>query len=310
MTKCTAILTAVCLFAACSTPRIVDVPSANQSSRINHLVLHFTSENFTESMRLLTQQTDNRVSAHYLVPEPGDDTYPGRTLQVYRLVPEARRAWHAGRSSWAGTNALNDSSVGIEIVNRSRCTFDNPDVETQTPESRHCTFLVYPDEQIALVIQLAKAVLARNPDIDPVDVVGHGDIAPDRRVDPGPAFPWQRLYENGIGAWYDDATVEKYRRLQASEPPELREIQRALATYGYAVEETGENDVQTRFAVSAFQMHFRPEISSGQIDAETTAILFALIEKYRPGTSTNYPDRKIRRKAGASGLPGSGEIHL
>lgn len=275
------VLAIAAMTAGCTTLPIVDAPSANQNSRIDHLVLHFTSEDFAESLRLLTQRTNNPVSVHYLVPEPGDETYPQRRLRIYRLVTEQRRAWHAGKSYWAGAETLNDTSIGIEIVNRSACTNTQPEGLPATPDAQDCNFLAFPGEQIALVTRLARDILARNPDIDPVDVIGHGDVAPDRRVDPGPLFPWRLLYEQGIGAWYDDATVARFRVQFTIELPELILLQRALRAYGYHVEDTGVNDVQTRFAVRAFQMHFRPAAFSGKVDAETAAILFALLEKYR-----------------------------
>lgn len=270
------------LLAACSSIPIVDVPSANQNTRINHLVIHFTSEDFAESLRLLSQKTDRPVSVHYLVPEPGDPTYGDRRLRVYRLVEEDRRAWHAGVSYWDGADVLNDTSIGIEIVNRSACVDSNPEAPESTPEDQHCTFLDFPEEQIDLVVRLVKDIAARNPDIDPVDVIGHGDIAPGRRVDPGPKFPWKRLYDEGVGAWYDDDTVMKYRQRFKSGLPSAFEVQEALARYGYAVEPTGELDPQTRFVLRSFQMHFRPSSYSGAIDSETAAILYALNEKYRP----------------------------
>jgi N-acetylmuramoyl-L-alanine amidase len=197
-------------------------------------------------------------------------------------VPEERRAWHAGRSYWSGTTSLNDSSIGIEIVNESACVNDDPDTDAPTPEEQICRLFDYPEEQIDLVIRLAADILKRNEDIAPVDVVGHGDIAPTRRVDPGPRFPWKRLYDNGIGAWYDDETVARYRRQLEAFPPDIALVQQALDAYGYPIEETGEDDVQTRFAVRAFQMHFRQSNYDGQVDAETASILFALLEKYRP----------------------------
>lgn len=260
---------------------MVDVPSANQGSRINYLVFHFTSEDFAESLRLLTQPTGRPVSVHYLVPDPGDETYDRKDLVVYRLVRESLRARHAGVSYWAASQSLNNSSIGIEIVNRSRCEAIDPDAEA-TPENQVCTFLDFPEEQIELVIRLAKDILERNPQIDPVDVIGHADIAPDRRLDPGPKFPWRRLYENGIGAWYDEETVARYHAAFERELPDLAMMQRALAAFGYRIEETGENDVQTRFVVRAFKMRFRPGQCTGGIGAETAAILFALLEKYRP----------------------------
>lgn len=280
------------LTVACSALPMVDVPSANQGSRINYLVLHFTAEDFAESLRLLTQPTDRPVSVHYLVPEPGDETYDRNQLVVYRLVREPRRARHAGVSYWAASQSLNNSSIGIEIVNRSRCEAIDPDAET-TPENQSCTFLEFAEEQVELVIRLAKDILERNPQIDAVDVVGHGDIAPDRRLDPGPAFPWRRLYENGIGAWYDEDTFARYRTAFESQPPDIATLQRALAAYGYRIEATGDNDVQTRFVVRAFQMHFRPAKWNGGIDAETAAILFALLEKYRLDALTKLPGDEV-----------------
>lgn len=272
----------IALAAGCSPLPVVDDPSRYQESRINHLVLHFTSEHFERSLELLTGRGESRVSVHYLVPAPGDETYPHRSLRVYRLVPEERRAWHAGRSYWSGTTSLNDSSIGIEIVNESACVNDDPDTDEPTPEEQICRLFDYPEEQIDLVIRLAADILKRNEDIAPVDVVGHGDIAPTRRVDPGPRFPWKRLYDNGIGAWYDDETVARYRRQLEAFPPDIALVQQALDAYGYPIEETGEDDVQTRFAVRAFQMHFRQSNYDGQVDAETASILFALLEKYRP----------------------------
>ena len=107
-------------------------------------------------------------------------------------------------------------------------------------------------------------------------------IAPARRVDPGPLFPWQSLYEQSIGAWFDEDTVAAYRQRFNVQLPGTEILQRALRAYGYDVDVTGEIDAQTRFALRAFQMHFRPADWSGQPDAECAAILFALIERYRP----------------------------
>jgi N-acetyl-anhydromuramyl-L-alanine amidase AmpD len=270
------------LIAGCSSVPMIDVPSTNQDSRIHLLIIHFTSEDYAESMRLLATPVRFQVSVHYVVPEPGDETYTRDRLVVHRLVDESQRARHAGVSYWAGRQSLNDSSVGIEIVNQSRCESSEPEAEEQTPEMQSCEFLEFPDEQLELVIALSKDILARNPDIDPVDVIGHGDIAPDRRVDPGPRFPWKRLYDNGIGAWYDAEAVARYRREFESAMPELDFLQQALNTYGYDLDVTGEDDTRSRFAVRAFQMHFRPSKHDGYFDVETAAILFALLEKYRP----------------------------
>ncbi len=286
---------ALLIAAGCSPLGVIDVPSENHNSRVQYLVIHFTSENFAESLRLLTQRTENPVSVHYLVPEPGDDTYERSALRIHRLVSEDRRAWHAGRSYWGGADALNDTSVGIEIVNQSACVNNDPETETPTPEDQTCRFLAYPEEQLELVIELATDILERNPEIDPVDVIGHGDIAAGRRVDPGPHFPWKRLYENGIGAWYDENTVTTYRDQFNQALPDLTEMQEALNRYGYQIEVSGEDDTQTRFVIRSFQMHFRPSVTSGQIDVETAAILFALNEKYRPKLLEIPPVQQSKR---------------
>ena len=147
------------MITGCSDLPMVDVPSENQSSRVQLLVLHFTSEHFAESLRLLTRPTDRPVSAHYLVPQPGDIHYGRDELVVHRLVPEDRRAWHAGISVWARRAALNDGAIGIEIVNRSACrdpeAWSDPAFAEaggeRTPEAQDCDFLPYPDQQIELV---------------------------------------------------------------------------------------------------------------------------------------------------------------
>ncbi|MEM8997257.1 MAG: N-acetylmuramoyl-L-alanine amidase [Acidobacteriota bacterium] len=275
----------VALAAGCAGFRTVDVPSANQNSRIQHLVFHFTTVPFDESLRLLTERTDRPVSVHYLIPEPGDPTYPRSDPEVYRLVPEQRRAWHAGRSAWGRKQSLNDSSIGIELVNLSTCHSRRPDAEVQTPDMLSCRFAPFPEAQIDLVIRLVQDILERHPEIDPVDIVGHSDIAPDRRSDPGPLFPWRRLYENGIGAWFDDDTVGTYRRRFDRAPPDPALVRRALSAYGYSLDAPDDPelaDIRFRFVVRAFQLHFRPERADGVVDAETAARLWALLEKYRP----------------------------
>ena len=177
---------------------------------------------------------------------------------------------------------MDPRAIGSELVNRCYCSDIGPDIEAPAPENQAGVFRDFSAGQFALLVRLTGEILERFPEIDPVDVVGHSDIAPDRKVDPGPRFPWRQLYEQGIGAWYDEETVDKYREHFRQDLPNIALIQRALLAYGYRIDETGENDPQTRFVVRAFQMHFRPSDHSGRIDQETSAILFALIEKYRP----------------------------
>jgi N-acetyl-anhydromuramyl-L-alanine amidase AmpD len=273
------LLTALWL-TACS--NVVEVPSSNYGSRVKYLVLHATSEDFAESLRLLTQPTANPVSSHYLVPAPGDPSYTRSSLRVHRLVPELERAWHAGVSYWAEETGLNDRSIGIEIVNEFKCSGTSGPVNETVPEDISCEFPSYDEEQIALVIELVSDILARYPSINPIDVVGHSDIAILRKSDPGPKFPWKRLYEAGIGAWYQEDLKADYEQRFEQRLPDIATVQDALNRLGYFVEPTGQFDNATRHAMRAMQLHFRPQNYTGEIDAESVAIIWALLEKYRP----------------------------
>ena len=257
------------------------MPSENLNSRIDYIVLHATSQNFDESLNTLTKQSDYPVSSHYLIPHLDDESYDRNDLAVYRLVPEGERAWHAGKSNWGDEVSLNDRSIGIEIVNEFSCTEHADITNTPTIDFLECQFLPYPKNQIALLIVLLQDILARHPEINPIDIVSHADIAPERKSDPGPYFPWQELYDAGIGAWYDEEDFEKHMKIFAFQLPEIPVIQQALSVLGYSVEETGEFDEQTRYALRAMQLHYRSTNYKGELDVESVAILFSLIEKYR-----------------------------
>ena len=261
----------------------VAVESANQDSRVNVVVIHHTSENFQGSLNILTQPSNYPVSSHYLVPEPLDPSYEGDELKVYQLVGEDQRAWHAGSSYWKGQTKLNNVSVGIEIVNETYChraesmaKADSADWPTKTI----CFFPDYPETQLALVIDLVQGILERHPGVKPTHVVAHSDIAPQRKIDPGPRFPWQRLYKLGIGAWYDDETVIRYWEQFNLQLPTVTQMQEALHVYGYPIEISGEVDEQTRNVLRAFQHHFLPYRVSNEFTVETAAVLYALVEKY------------------------------
>ncbi|MCA3795116.1 MAG: N-acetylmuramoyl-L-alanine amidase, partial [Burkholderia sp.] len=191
---------------------------------------------------------------------------------VYQLVPEAQRAWHAGVSAWQGTTELNAVSIGIENVNRGPLD----------PQNR--TWQPYPPGQVEALIRLSKDIVARYR-IPPTRVVGHSDIAPQRKIDPGPLFPWHALAQAGVGAWPDDASVAA--RLGGRDPHapvDVRELQLKLARYGYDVPIDGVLDARTRRVFAAFQMHFRQSDYAGNPDAESDAIAQALLDKYVPGT--------------------------
>jgi len=279
--------TCVAILSGCATTNknTVVVQSENQDTRVRVIVIHHTSEDFQGSLDILTKDSSRPVSSHYLVPEPGDPSYKDKKLKVYQLVPEGGRAWHAGASYWAGRSALNDMSVGIEIVNQTYCRNADqpgPGAEAGQPPVRICFYPDFPESQLAMVIDLLKGITERHPEVKPTDIVGHSDIAPQRKIDPGPRFPWQRLYKLGFGAWYDDDTVFRYWEYFRQQLPPVLTLQTALHEYGYAIELSGENDEQSQNVLRAFQMHFRPWLVNSEFDAETVAILYALLEKYRP----------------------------
>ncbi len=269
--------------------------SENQNSRVSIVVIHFTAIDFDESLGVLTQRSSRPVSSHYLIPEPNDPSYSKRSLKVYELVDENRRAWHAGKSYWRGRTALNDQSIGIELVNVPTCfrQFETPRPEiaaaqgaapeaAATRPAEICFFPDFAESQFELLVDLLRGILRRHPNIEPTHIVAHSDIAPDRKIDPGPRFPWERLHELGFGAWYDNGTVVRYWRRFLEQPLPLSNVQAALNTYGYPIEVTGVADEQTKDVLSAFQMHFRPYEVSGEATPETVATLFALIDKYYP----------------------------
>jgi len=268
------------ILSACSTTGTSQsLPSVNFNSRVSIIVIHHTSANFESSANILTKDSSNPVSSHYLVPDPSDASYKQDKLKVFELVPESERAWHAGRSYWAGKSGLNDQSIGIEVVNQTYCKQSS--AEKDAPP-RLCFYPDFAESQMEILIELLEDILERYPDIKPTNIIGHSDIAPSRKIDPGPRFAWERLYKLGIGAWFDDETVVKYWEKFTAEPMPILNVQKALGAYGYKIEATGELDEQTRNVLRAFQMHFRPMYVSSEPSLETTAILFALIEKYRP----------------------------
>lgn len=271
------------LLISCTSLPISFIQSQNYNQRINFLVMHYTAIDYEKSIDALVEE--GGLSAHYLIPEHNDPSYSNQDLSVLQLLDESARAWHAGKSYWQGREQLNDQSIGIEIVNVPQCMRDtsvsNGHQQENSPQ-RLCVFPDYDPDQIELLIALSKDILKRNPDISPTEVVGHSDIAPTRKNDPGPRFPWYQLYQAGVGAWYDNDTLQKYWQHFNHHPVSVGLMQYALKTYGYGIVETGIADASTIDTVSAFQMHFLPWSVNGKIDSKTTAALFALIEKYFP----------------------------
>lgn len=245
--------------------------SISQDDRVKFLIFHYTAVNDARSLQILTQA---KVSAHYLIPEI-PKTKSGKPV-MFNLVPEDKRAWHAGLSNWNGRLNLNDSSIGIEIVNKG------------FTEDMLGNKFWYPfnEQQISAIIVLAQDIIKRY-NITPDNVLAHSDIAPLRKYDPGKNFPWKRLAELGIGAWPEKMTVKKYLAGRSPyAPASVSVIQKYLQKYGYdKIPQSGELDEETRRTISAFQLHFRPANISGNADAETEAIARALVEKYRNQSS-------------------------
>ena len=273
------------LTSGCDSNDTVIIDSENQDTRVRVVVIHHTTSDFQDSLDILSKKSNRPVSSHYLVPEPGDPSYSGKDLKLYSLVREEARAWHAGSSYWAGKTALNDISIGIELVNQTYCSKSEEPIPPEAAEQEPGRICFYPDfaePQLEMLLELLQGILERHTEVKPTHIVGHSDVAPQRKIDPGPRFPWQRLHRLGYGAWYDDETVVTYWQQFRAEMPSVLTLQTALHTYGYEIELNGENDEQSRNVVRAFQMHFLPWQVTGEFSVETAATLYALLDKYYP----------------------------
>ena len=237
-------------------PPLIDrsFTSQNQDSRALYIVLHYTVLDWEKSLRVLT--TGGQVSAHYLVR---DDP-----VASYALVDENRRAWHAGASFWAGNTNINSASIGIEIVNAGY---------TDTPAGR--VYAPFPQAQVDEVIALVRDIQQRHR-VKPDRVIGHADIAPGRKQDPGPTFPWKQLADAGLIAWPDGPLVTLKTLEHEVAPRNAAWLQERLARIGYNVSRSGLFDTLTREVIATFQMKYRPRDIAGNADAETAALIEAV----------------------------------
>ena len=214
----------------------IEKPSPNFGARpannpIDMLVIHYTG--MTSANDALSRLCDGAsgVSAHFLIDEDGT---------LYSLVDEHERAWHAGKSLWRGNSNINDRSIGVELVN----------------PGHEFGYRIFPDPQMDTLATLAQDLITRHP-IPPRNVVGHSDIAPSRKQDPGELFDWQKLATVGVGLWPKPATkIEE-------------EVAEILTRYGYDMSSTG--------AITAFQRHFRQSYITGIADDETTSLATGLL---------------------------------
>lgn len=247
------------LLGACASSPSIDksYTAKSQDSRVQYLILHYTAGQTPGSIKILTE---GPVSSHYLITDPTEGTPP----VIYGLVDETRRAYHAGVSYWRGATQLNASSIGIEIVNIGY---------RDTADGR--VWFDFPIAQMDLVVALVKKIVAEHK-IPPERVLGHSDIAPDRKEDPGPRFPWKRLADEGLVQWPDEKLVAQKRPEFEAKLPDVGWFQSKLAKHGFAPPMSGVLDPLTRRIVSAFQMKYRQAKFDGEPDAETAAILDVL----------------------------------
>jgi N-acetylmuramoyl-L-alanine amidase len=222
-------------------------------ARPDMIVLHYTGMPTGAAAEAWLCDSASEVSSHYLVHKDG---------RIVQMVRESDRAWHAGKSSWAGVTDINSRSVGVEIVNPGHAL----------------GYRTFPCRQIEAVIGLCTGIVQRHG-IAGERVLAHSDVAPGRKIDPGEKFPWKALAAAGIGHWVPAAPIRRGPSLCLGDQGCLvEELQSMLALYGYGVEITGQFDDQTRIAVEAFQRHFRPRRVDGIADGSTLRTLRAALD--------------------------------
>lgn len=233
---------------------LIEAPSPNFDARTappSVLVLHYTGMKTGEEAIARLRDPEARVSAHYVVEEDG---------RVFRLVPEERRAWHAGVSFWRGRRGVNADSIGIEIVN----------------PGHEWGYRAFPEAQVAAVIELVADIRSRWT-IEDRDIVGHADVAPARKEDPGELFPWKRLAEAGHGIWAEAPAAPGAPIGEGEEGAAVFALQAGLTRLGYDLPPSGVFDADTAAVVRAFQRHWRQGRVDGVADGETRARLIALL---------------------------------
>ena len=234
-------------------------PSPNhdaRESRIDILLLHYTGMQTADEALARLKDREAKVSCHYFVDEEG---------RVTQMVPEARRAWHGGAGSWKGAVDINSRSIGIEIVN----------------PGHEFGYRDFPDAQIDAVIALCRDIIKRRH-IARERVLGHSDVAPTRKKDPGEKFPWAKLAAAGVGFWVDPAPIVEGRTLSANDRgTPVEDLQKQLIKFGYGLEVSRLYDDNTRSVVTAFQRHFRPERVDGLADPSTVETLRSLLRALR-----------------------------
>jgi N-acetylmuramoyl-L-alanine amidase len=232
----------------------IEAPSPNFDARTappGILVLHYTGMRGGGAALERLRDPEAKVSAHYMVEEDG---------RIFRLVPEERRAWHAGVSYWKGERNINGVSIGVEIVN----------------PGHEFGYRPFTEPQVAAVIELVGDIRSRWT-IGDDRIVGHSDVAPGRKEDPGELFPWKRLAEAGHGLWVEVPPAPGKPLAEGAQGVEVFALQAGLTRLGYDLPPSGQFDAATRDVVAAFQRHWRQEKVDGIADGATRARLIALL---------------------------------
>jgi N-acetylmuramoyl-L-alanine amidase len=235
-------------------PEFIDAPSPNFNQRVappDMIVLHYTGMQTGEAALERLCDPEAKVSSHYLVEEDG---------RVFGLVAEERRAWHAGVSFWKGETDVNARSIGIEIVN----------------PGHEWGYRPFPEVQVEAVIALVADIRGRWTIPDAL-ILGHSDVAPERKEDPGELFPWRRLHEAGHGLWAEPPIPPGDPLSEGDEGVGVFALQAALTRLGYDSAPSGQYDAATRKIVTAFQRHWAPHRTDGVADGETRARLMGVL---------------------------------
>lgn len=233
---------------------VIEAPSPNFDARTappDILVLHYTGMKTGPEALDRLRDPQAKVSSHYMVEEDG---------RIFRLVPEERRAWHAGASYWKGERNINGVSIGVEIVN----------------PGHEFGYRPFPDAQIAAVIELVSDIRSRWQ-IGDDRIVGHADVAPTRKDDPGELFPWKRLAEAGHGLWVEAPPAPGLPLTEGEESTAVFALQAGFTRLGYDLPPSGRFDADTKAVVTAFQRHWRQAKVDGIADGQTRAQLIALL---------------------------------
>jgi N-acetylmuramoyl-L-alanine amidase len=233
---------------------IIPAPSPNHNERVvppDTLVLHYTGMETGQGALDRLRDPEAKVSSHYLVEEDG---------RIFSLVAEERRAWHAGVSFWKGETDINGRSIGIEIVN----------------PGHEWGYRPFPQAQMAAVTALIGDIRTRWM-IPDARILGHSDVAPSRKIDPGELFDWKGLAQAGHGLWVEPDAAPGAPLAEGAEGAGVFALQAGLTRLGYDCAPSGQFDVATTTIVSAFQRHWRPQRVDGVADGETRARLIALL---------------------------------